>query len=314
LRQISAGDRSQLQPVVTVALDVESGRELEAKSLKLAHYRPQDVPKGALTSIDDAVGCTALVPLVTGEPIVSGKITGKGVGSGLAVMVPDGMRAFTIQTPQLTGEVGGFIKPGFHVDVLMTSTQSGTNDSSEGYVTTTLLQDIRVLAVAQKLEPGEDVKKSEDKEKKVEPDELKTVTNVRSVTLLVTPDQAAKLDLGMNRGLLHLSLRNPADHRAANASRATMRELPFYSENPLSMMGDFMHHLSIPTGFSTASAKAVPTPAAAAATMMKVADAIKGNKPAAAQAPAPAYAEIRTLRGVDAGAVRIEVPQRAPGT
>src|SRR3974390_3274942 len=81
LQQLSAGDRARdLQPVVTVAVDVESGRALDEKCLKLAHYRTQDVPKGALTSIDDAVGCTALVPLVTGEPIVSGKVTGKGAG------------------------------------------------------------------------------------------------------------------------------------------------------------------------------------------------------------------------------------------
>jgi hypothetical protein len=29
---------------------------------------------------------------------------------------------------------------------------------------------------------------------------------LRSVTLLVTPGQAAKLDLGQNKGVLHLSL------------------------------------------------------------------------------------------------------------
>jgi pilus assembly protein CpaB len=283
-------DVQERQPVVTAAADVFSGQELGAKNLKLAHYRPQDVPKGALTSIDDAMGRTALVPLGTGEPVVNGKVTGKGAGSGLAVMVPDGMRAFTIQTPQLSGQVGGFIKVGNRVDVLLTTTPVGGNDPTEGGVTTTLLQNIKVLAVAQKVE-GVVEKKSDDK--KSEPDETQTIADVKSVTLLVTPDQAAKLDLGMNRGLLHLSLRNPADHRQAQAAPATMRDLRFHSGQPLALL-DALRRLAIPAG----------VPAAPAAP--QVASASKEIKKEVAQ---PVYMEIRTLRGLDAGSVRVQARQ-----
>jgi Flp pilus assembly protein CpaB len=51
------------------------------------------------------------------------------------------------------------------------------------------------------------------------------------VTLLVTPDQAAKLDLGMNKGVLHLSLRNPEDTKDAHTRPARMRELQGDQEN-----------------------------------------------------------------------------------
>ena len=49
---------------------------------------------------------------------------------------------------------------------------------------------------------------------------------LRSVTLLVTPEQAAKLDLGGNLGTLHLTLRNPEDAAEVSSSRlATIAEL-----------------------------------------------------------------------------------------
>jgi pilus assembly protein CpaB len=301
LRTISNnGEVQELQPVVTVAADVSSGQELGAKNLKLSHYRPQDIPKGALTSLEDATGRTALVMLYAGEPIIGGKVTAKGAGSGLAVMVPDGMRAFTIQTPHLSGEVGGFLKPGYRVDVLLTSSQSGTDNASQGFVTTTLLQNIQVLAVAQKLEPGDDYKKAEEKDKKAEPDETKSIANIRSVSLLVTPDQAAKLALGMNRGLLHLSLRNPADHREARASLATTQDLRYYSEGPLALL-NLARQLAVPP-VTMVAAPAPPPPA-------KLVEKPKEEKKP--EKVESRFTEIRTLRGLDAGAVRVELPRGA---
>ena len=52
------------------------------------------------------------------------------------------------------------------------------------------------------------------------------------MTLLVTPDQANKLDLGQNKGSLHLSLRNPEDKEAADTRPATLADLRFRQEKP----------------------------------------------------------------------------------
>jgi Flp pilus assembly protein CpaB len=51
------------------------------------------------------------------------------------------------------------------------------------------------------------------------------VKELRSVTLLVTPEQAAKLDMGQNAGTLHLSLRNPEDKVETTTRPATLAEL-----------------------------------------------------------------------------------------
>ena len=48
---------------------------------------------------------------------------------------------------------------------------------------------------------------------------------LRSVTLLVTPDDAARLDLGQNKGTLSLALRNPEDTATAAVDATTLAEL-----------------------------------------------------------------------------------------
>ncbi len=208
-------------PVVTAAIDAQRGQVLDAKMLKVRYYQKQDVPNGALAAVEDAVGRTVIVPLFTGEPILAGKLAEKGAGRDLAAMIPDGLRAFTIEMPHLAADVGGFIMPSNHVDVLLTTSPAGGDDQSGGGVTTTLLQNVQVLAVAQKLEAPED---------------NKPITNdIKIVTLLVTPDQAAKLDLGMNKGILHLALRNSRDDREATTRPATMNDLRFHREKPIDL-------------------------------------------------------------------------------
>src|SRR5262249_56623723 len=124
----------------------------------------------------------------------------------------------TISTTTLASGVAGFILPGSKVDVLLTVTRTGTSDPTGGGQTSTLLQDVEILAVDQLVKAPAD--------NRVDPKEL------RSVTLLVTPQQAAKLDLGQNKGILHLSLRNPEDHAPAVTRPATLADLGLYAEPP----------------------------------------------------------------------------------
>src|SRR5262249_19197290 len=122
---------------------------------------------------------------------------------------PKGMRGFTIPTPNISAGVAGFILPGNKVDVLLTV---------DGNRTVTLLQGLEILAVDQRVEaPAEN---------KVDAKEL------RSVTLLVTPDQAAKLALGQNKGVLHLSLRHPEDEARAKPRPAVLGDLGLDEDKP----------------------------------------------------------------------------------
>ena len=245
-------------PVVTAATDLKRGQVLDAAMLQLASYRKQDVPSGALATIEEAVGRTVIIPLAAREPIEALKLANKGAGRGLAALIPNGMRAFTIQTPHVAADVGGLILPGNHVDVLLTA-QSGNDDTTGGGMTTTLLQNVQILAVSKLLEAPEDSKP--------------VLNDLKSVTLLVTPDQAARLDLGMNKGLLHLTLRNALDDRDADTRPATMNDLRLHQDKPLNV--------------------AVAKPSEAAKSPVE-----------------PTHVMIRTLRGLDAGQVLISLTVR----
>ncbi len=86
---------------------------------------------------------------------------------------------------------GEFVVPGTRVDVLLTGSPSG----SGGERTTTVLEDIAVIASGQRLE------RSLAGEAQTAP----------VITLLVSPDDAQKLALAQSQGKIQLSLRNPLD-------------------------------------------------------------------------------------------------------
>jgi pilus assembly protein CpaB len=156
--------------------------------------------------------------IVAGEPILESKLASRDSGRGLAALIPEGMRAYTIQTSRVASNVAGFILPGNSVDVLLTL-KGNYNDTTGGGSTTTLLQAVEILAVDQRLDAPVD--------NKINPREL------GSVTLLVTPEQAALLDLGQNMGTLTLSLRNPEDAAESLARPATVNDIRFRQEKPV---------------------------------------------------------------------------------
>jgi pilus assembly protein CpaB len=205
--------------IVVATTDVPRGGMITSDLVKERDCPKDLVPLGAILKVEDALNRAVFSPLVKGEPVIEGKLAPKGAGRGMAALVPKGMRAFTITTPNITSGVAGFVMPGNKVDVLLTvGAQQGGEDRTGGGTTTTLLQNIEILAVDQRIDAPV--------ENKVDPNEL------RSVTLLVTPDQAAMLDLGQSKGNLHLSLRNPEDGANAHTRPATVNDLRFFQQKP----------------------------------------------------------------------------------
>lgn len=274
LRQDSLGSPDGTVPVLTAKVDVMRGSILDPSLVEVSNaYSKYSKPEGALSSVEDLAGRAVLAPLSKGLPIVESQLTSKNDGRGLAAMIPEGMRAFTIQTTHVAAGVGGFVQPGDKVDVLLTTTPAGQGDSTGGGVTTTLLQNVQVLAVAQRLDSPEDSKGDKARKGK----DAKTESyEAKSVTLLVSPNQAAKLDLGMNKGILHLALRNPKDDREAHTLPATMAELQFHQD------------------------QTVASPIAEEATS-------EATQESATAPKRPSFAHIRTLRGVSGGTILVEL-------
>lgn len=203
-------------PVVVVATNVARGEMITKENIKVCRWPSEMVPEGAITAVEEALDRAALLPLVASEPLLSSKLAGKDSGRGLAALVPKGMRAYAIQVSRLSSGVAGFILPGNKVDVLLNLRNNQVDENAAS--TVTLLQTVEILAVNQYLDaPAEN---------RINP------KDVGSVTLLVTPEQAALLDLGQNMGQLTLSLRNPDDGDRATASPATLAGILPMQEKP----------------------------------------------------------------------------------
>lgn len=219
LRRPALGEgKVETTPVAVAAVNVARGDMLTAKGIQIRDWPKDMLPKGALVNVEDAVGRSAAIPFVAGEPILDAKLAPKNAGRGLAALIPKGMRAYTIQASRAASNVAGFILPGNKVDVLL-SLRGNPQDRTGGGITTTLLQSVEILAVDQQLDaPAENKSNPKD---------------LSSITLLVTPEQAALLDLGQTTGQMTLSLRNPEDGEEVRALPTTLADVWFGHEKPV---------------------------------------------------------------------------------
>jgi hypothetical protein len=118
------------------------------------------------------------------------------------------------------------------------------------------------------------------------------------VSLLVTPQQAAKLVLGQSRGNLHLMLRNPQDTDTAKTRVEMLEELWAYQDQPV---GEQVSKILEGMGKFLSASREREKVATAPKEQVKKA---KDKAPAAEPAKQPLI--IRTLRGSNEGYVQIQ--------
>ncbi len=205
----------ETQTILVAAVEIPRGATFQAELVTAKEWPANLMPLGAISNLDDVVDRVALTPFFPGEPVLGAKISEEGVGA--SSLVRPGMRAYTIQTPTVQAGVAGFVLPGNRVDVLLTVTSNSREDETGGGMTTTLLQNVEVLAADGRLNQMD----KQEKGKQV----------LKSVTLQVTPEMAAKLTLAQTAGSLHLSLRNDTDDDIADTSPVTMKELRYLEES-----------------------------------------------------------------------------------
>jgi pilus assembly protein CpaB len=144
----------------------------------------------------------AIVPITRGEPVLRAKLVVAGARSGLATIVPEGMRAVAVRVDEVVG-VAGFVRPGDRVDVLVTMRPRDDGP----FVSRVVLQNVQVLAVGKDI----DVKEKEGKEAKP----------VTVATLLVTSDESERLALSADRGHILFALRGFGDQDVAQTPGIT---------------------------------------------------------------------------------------------
>ncbi|RCS25024.1 Flp pilus assembly protein CpaB [Phyllobacterium salinisoli] len=148
----------QLQDVLVATENLGVGAEVRDQ-LRWQPWPAEAISDGYITrdaepqAIGDLKGSTVRLQLMAGEPIRKAKLIGPGQ-SFMSSMLPPGMRAVATQISADTS-AGGFILPNDFVDVIMTRRRQETGNSGPAFLTETILQNIRVLAIDQAIQEDE---------------------------------------------------------------------------------------------------------------------------------------------------------------
>lgn len=154
-------------------------------------------PKDYYTSLEDVVGREPLVDVDQGAPLTKRYFA---EGNVLAKSIPPGHQAVSVEVSDVIG-VGGFVRPGDMVDVLLYLKGTGDVESSQARV---LLENTRVLAYQELLVDRPEGLKDKEQAERAQGRRQRTA-------VLAVPDKdTTKLMLGASQGELRLALRGLA--------------------------------------------------------------------------------------------------------
>lgn len=197
IRKAAAPQQMAEQRVLVAKTRLATGQFVSSDNVKWVSWPAESISSGFVIEgkqkLDEIVGSVVRFPIGVGEPINDSRIVAPGGRGFMAAVLQPGMRAVSVPVT-LTSGISGFVFPGDHVDIVLTLVyQQNTNNGRELRAGETILTDIRVLAIDQKVEskPGE-------------------TQIAKSVTFEVTPKQSEVLAVAADLGRLSLSLRSLA--------------------------------------------------------------------------------------------------------
>jgi pilus assembly protein CpaB len=202
------------EKVLVATADVPMGRTIAEGDVAWRDW-PKDslssefITGGASADKARVIDAIARASFYSGEPISEAKLIRSDRGF-MSAILPEGKRAVALKIAADTS-AGGFILPNDHVDVIMTRhVDLAANPGGPEYVTETILNNVRVLAIDQTIE------KTESKDGKG----TDTVIG-QTATLELTPQQAQIVTVAQQMSdRLNLALRSVTDS-ASSPSDAT---------------------------------------------------------------------------------------------
>ena len=146
------------------------------------------------------IGTVVRNEITAGQPLSQGAIVRPGERGFLAAALGPGMRAVTVGVSATSG-VAGFVFPGDRVDLVLTQEVAGGGDGPPLRASETIVRNIRVLAVDQRLDSRNEAGNQ-------------VAQTVSTITFEATPKIAEKIAVAQTIGQLSLSLRSLADNNA----------------------------------------------------------------------------------------------------
>ena len=201
--------------ILVASRNIPLGNVLSDKDMNWQAWPKTAVFEGVIVREGDASASEALEGRVArdvtaGEPLTNNVLLSSD-GNIISSSLEPGMRAIAISV-SARSMVGGFINPGDRVDVLLThqlrvsgEERDLVSDTVDRYITETILENVRVLAVDQRAVKAEDSK----------------AKGGRTITVEVSSENAEKLALATEMGDLSLVLRGVGDESVQGPGRLT---------------------------------------------------------------------------------------------
>jgi pilus assembly protein CpaB len=207
-------EREQLQKqyrlvnVVVAKADLTPGSVLSSQTVAVREVPNTFLHADAVRSEQwgEIAGRVLSRPVHSGETILNSHLA-QGAGAGFSAQLPEGMRALTFPVDE-EASIAGMLAPGDRIDLLFTT--AAANDS----VTLPLLFSVPVIATGLRTQANEHSL----------PDRLQSGP-FRTITVAVTPADAAKITLAQEAGRITVALRQPNDLTITRVARVTKTSL-----------------------------------------------------------------------------------------
>ncbi|MDR3415968.1 MAG: Flp pilus assembly protein CpaB [Nevskia sp.] len=178
--------------VVVATKPLPANQPITSDEVKLVPV--QIAPQDYYTSVDDAVGRTPLIDVDTGSPVTPRMFK---ESNQLAKLVPPGHKAVSLNLTEVIG-VGGFVRPGDVVDVLV-YLRSDHNNGIEPSQARILLRDALVLGVDERIvAPPAGMQNPNQQPQQTRRE--------RTIVVAVPDEQVTRVMLGANMGDVRLAL------------------------------------------------------------------------------------------------------------
>ncbi len=211
-RTLPDGVLGDTQAIFVATNDIPLGEPLTPQLVTLEQWPKDKVPVGALSRIEDVEGRRVRTKLYAGEPVLENRLLGKGASQqGATALIPIGYRVVPVKVDLVSGG-SSMILPGDRVDVMVHSVKDVAREIPET-ITQTILQDIKVFAVDDVV----DLEKDKDSNRKS--------IVAKTISLLVTPEQAALVMMASQMGSINLVMRSPEDDEQTPNAQARPGQL-----------------------------------------------------------------------------------------
>jgi pilus assembly protein CpaB len=241
---------ADMAPVVVANMGIPARTVITPDMVRVQQLPAEAIHAQAVQSLNQVVGKVTKSDVVADEQVLSSRLYLQRGDSGLAFMIPDGMRAVSVGFSEMIGS-GGMVVPGDHVDVLgvfeakgpitsnpQTATQTNEkndNTNQDTTVATVVLQNVQVLAVAQQIQGQDTTPKNQGpslpgtQQQQTPPEQMRSdpppQPAAKTATLALNPEDALKMVLAEGKGQIRLALRPANDKQTPNVPQVPMTAL-----------------------------------------------------------------------------------------